>query len=242
MSFFSSGEVSTRDIDRSKLSDGTYRIRLADFADHIGAAKGSRTQIDFIVVDGPSRVGGRAGHIVPHTGYTAEWQTKKARGEIATGLAAFMGLSAEAAERKITPEVFAENSRTVQYANGGNNVASVTREASELPLVAAGAEAILVVLPYFDKTGKRKHNPKTGAPSVIYKFMPLNCGLQPTSAVAEVEAPADEAEDDLPPAPAVDPLELALADGWRANGPTYFYKKGEPAQLKADALRAKYGA
>lgn len=245
MSFFSSGAVNVSDIDRSKLPEGCYRVRITDIADHIGAFSGSRTQFQMLVVAGPSAVGQNKGHIVSHK-HDASWKEERARGEICTFIGAFLGLTAEAAGRKVTPEVFHENTRTVQYANGGRDVANATRDSSELPLVKAGAEAFLVVTPYFDKSGRRKVNAKTGQPSVIYKIQPLSAALQVTEARApqadEFVADSSEGDDDLPPAPQVDALELALADGWRANGPTYFYKKGEPAQLKADALRAKYSA
>jgi hypothetical protein len=243
MSFFTSGEVDIKNIDRAKLPEGIYRVRLVDFADHLGAFTGSRTQIDFIVLAGPVAVGSRKGHIVGHN-YDAPWKSAKARGEIATALAAFMGKSREGA-RDITPQVFLDNSRTVKYVAGGKEVGDVSRDASALGLVQARAEAILVVHPYMDKkTGKRKINDKTGQPSVIYEFQPLSAGLEPTA----TSAVADESDDfDAPPpaveATGVDALEAARADGWKENpaNPVWFFKKGSSAQHKEAALRAMYG-
>lgn len=240
MSFFKSGAVDTKSFDRSKLSEGTYRVRVVDVADHIGANSGSRTQFDFVVIKGPNSIGLKKGHIVMHK-HEKSWQEDKARGEIAAFLGAFMGFTREAAGLKIDHKAFDANTRTVQYANGGKDVASSTRDSSELPLVKAGAEAILVVKPYFDKkTGQRKVNPKTGEKSVTYELFPLSCGFVADEPGEYVDTTAEEAPAAPSDEPEVDPLDLALADGWKANGPKYFFKKGEPEQLKADALRAKY--
>jgi hypothetical protein len=246
MSFFTQGAVDTRSIDRSKLGEGTYRVRITDFADHIGANSGSRTQADFTVLAGPASIGLRKGHIVMHQ-HEKQWQADKARGEIASIIGAFMGLTREAAGFKVDAKVFGENSRTVQYINGGKDVGSVTRDSSELPLVKQGAEAILIVKPYFDKrTGQRKKNPKTGELSVTYEFFPLSCGF--TADEPGTRSSVEESgEYAIPPspetsAPSVDALELAMADGWKVNpnAPAFYYKKGEADQFKADALRAKY--
>jgi hypothetical protein len=151
-------------------------------------------------------------------------------------LGAFMGYTAEASGFKIDGPTFLGNTRIVKYASGGKDVASTTGESTDLSLVKSGATAVLVVKPYFGKDGVRKHNPKTGLPSVIYSFLPMACGLEPTASSGE--------SDEAPPSPdslESDALELALADGWKRNGDTaWFYRKGEPAQLKEPALRAKY--
>lgn len=244
MSFFSSGAVNVSDIDRSKLPEGTYRVRITDMADHLGAFSGSRTQFQMLVVDGPGYLGQNKGHIVSHK-QAASWMEERARGEIAAFVGAFLGFTAEASGRKVTPEVFHENTRTLQYANGGRDVASATRDSSDLPLVKAGAEAFLVVQPYYGKDGKRKINAKTGQPSVIYKIFPLSANLQVTVASAATMDILLEDEGDVPPAPesTVDALDLALADGWKRNGETqWYYRKanGQTEQVKADALRTRY--
>lgn len=246
MSFFSSGAVDVKQFDRSRLVEGTYRVALVDAADHLGAHSGNRTQFDFRVVKGPQAIGLKRGEIVGHT-YDASWKAEKARGNILAILGAFSGKTRDESGLIKDPVKFVkENTRTLQYANGGKEVASMTRGASDLPLVKQGAEAILVVKAHFDrKTGQRKKNPKTGQPSVIYEFYPLSCGFVPDELGSSPVA-ADE-EDDAPPAPetatpAVDALELAFADGWKPNGTTgWFYKKGEAAQHKEPALRAMYG-
>ena len=245
MSFFTSGTVDLKNVDRAKLGEGIYRVALSDFADHLGAYTGSRTQIDFYVMAGPQAVGSRKGHIVGHV-YDQSWKAERARGEIATALAAFMGKSREGA-RDITPQVFLDNTRIVKYVAGGKEVGDVSRDASALELVQARAEAILVVHPYMDKkTGKRKVNAKTGQPSVIYEFLPLSCGLTPSigNGPSADEGGFVDLDDAPPPAvEEVDALEAARAAGWRENpaNPVWFFCKGEPAQLKEAALRAKFG-
>lgn len=245
-SFFSSGSVDVNVFDRNKLGEGTYRVRLVDAADHMGAFKGSRTQFDFTVVKGKNSIGVRKGHIVGHTA-DAPWKLAKARGEIAATLGAFMGMPRDVSGLKVNPETYADNTRTLTYVEEGKRVGSMSRPAEELPLVAAGAEAILVVKPYFDKTGNRKRNPKTGQLSVVYDFYPLSSGF----VADEPNGSTDAAEDDLPPAeasnetadaPATDALEAAVADGWKINpnAPTFYYKRGEAKQYKEDALRALY--
>lgn len=53
--------------------------------------------------------------------------------------------------------------------------------------------------------------------------------------------PATGAPVATPAVPTHDPMVAALADGWRANGESgWYYKKGEPQQLRAEALAAKY--
>lgn len=241
MSFFTSGTVDVASFDRSKLQPGTYKVRLVDFADHLEAFSGSRTQCDFVVTEGPNSVGVKKGHVVMHKA-DAAWKAARARGEIAAMLGAFAGMTRDTSGLKVNAEFFHANTRTLKYVADGKEVGAATRESTQLPLVWGSAEAILVVRPYFDKTGKRKVNPKTGEPSVTYEFMPLSCGFVPgaTESTDDSDAPAAPSE---PEDNGVDTLALALADGWKANGESgWFYKKGETAQLREPALRAKYSA
>lgn len=244
MSFFSSGSVDTTQVNRAKLSDGTYRIRLTDFADYLGAVKGDRTQLNFAVTAGPMPSGTQGSHIVMHAGFTAAWQANRARGEIAAMLGAFLGIARDLSGLKVTNEVFGKNTRTVNQDSTTGKTVEVSREATELPVY--GTEAYLIVRPYMDKkTGKRKFD-KNGRPSVVYEFYPLSANLTVTDAgdvemLEDETPPAPEAEDDVPPPVAPDAMESALADGWKRNGETpWFYKKGEPKQLKEADLRAKY--
>jgi hypothetical protein len=244
MSFFKSGAVDVKHFDRSKLSEGTYRIRIVDAADHMAAFSGNRTQFDFIVTAGPHSIGLRKGHIVGHV-YDQAWKSEKARGEILSILGAFKGMTRDAAGMIKDPGEFVDtHTRTLGYVDGGKKVGTMSRSSDELPLVKEGAEAILIVKLYKDKkTGKQKFD-KHGQKSVTYDFMPLSCGFTP-SAPGTSEAEDDGAPvemDDLPPPPSVDALELAIADGWKVNpnAPEFFYKKGEAKQLRAEALRAKY--
>lgn len=244
MSFFSSGAVDTNVINRDKLPVGVYVIALTDMADYYGATNGDRTQINFTVEQGCVAPGTKGSHIVMHKA-DKQWQMDKARGEIASMLGAFLGFTRDQSGLKITQEVFDANTRVVRQ-SGGKTV-SVTRGSEELPLV--GKTAFLVVAPYFDKkTGARKINPKTNKPSVTYEIVPLSAKLSVTTAEApesgEFGVDAPDAPSDSPTeTPAVDGLALALADGWRSNpnAPAFFFKKGELAQLKEPALRARYG-
>jgi hypothetical protein len=250
-SFFSSGRVDTSRVNRDKLPAGNngnqavYRVRVTDICDHFGANGGDRTQVDLVVTAGPL-AGRTAAELIMHSGYSKAWMAEKARGTIATVVGAFAGFSRDKAGFRVDNEFFSANSRNVSYA--GNTIANSSREKSELPLVQSGAEAFLVVSPYFDKrTGLRKSNPKTGQKSVTYEFFPLSANLQ-ISTTFEGSEPSD---DETPPAPveeeseepAVDALALAVQAGWKPNpnAPGYFYLKGTKEQLKEAALRAKFG-
>jgi hypothetical protein len=249
MSFFSQGKVDTKVVDRSKLPVGTYLVSLTDFKDVYGATAGDRTQCDFVVEEGCVEKGRRGAHVVMHAADKA-WKMDKARGEIAATLGAFFGFNRDTSGLKVDAKFFAANARVIRE-DGGKTV-SVSCQADELPGI--GKQAFLVVAPYFDKkTGVRKHNPKTGQPSVTYELFPLSAKLTVThNMVAGEVAGTDDfggdapEVDDAPPAPSasepVDGLAAALADGWKRNGETpWFYKKGAPAQLKEAALRAQYG-
>lgn len=241
-SFFSSGTVDVASFDRSKLTPGIYRVRISDFADHLEAFSGSRTQLTCVVVDGPSNIGATKSSIVMHK-HEKAWQAARSRGEIATMLGAFAGMTRDAAGLKVTAEFFHANTRTLKYVADGKEVGSTSRESTELPLVKAGAEAILVVKPYFDrKTGARKVNAKTGEKSVVYEFYPLSSGFVPgaTESTDDSDAPAAPSE---PEDNGVDTLALAMAAGWKANGTSgWYYLKGNPSepQLREAALRAKF--
>ncbi len=262
MSFFSAGRVDTTRFDRNKLpcgpknTDAVYRVRLTDLSDHFGCNGGDRTQFNFTITDGP-KAGGTGAELVMHGGYAKAWMADKARGTIAITLGAFAGMTADKAGFKVTNEFFQENSRSQQY--NGNTVASKTREASDLPLVKANAEAFLVVKPYFEKKdgklvlkdGKpvRKLNPKTKQPSVTYEFFPLSANLAISDEFETQLLDADEEEapevTDEPEVPTtVDALALALAAGWKPNGTSGYYynsKDKSAKQLKEAALRAQFG-
>ncbi len=260
MSFFSAGKVDTTRFDRNKLpcgpnnTDAVYRVRLTDLCDHFGGNGGDRTQFNFSIVDGP-KAGGTGAELVMHGGYAKAWMADKARGTIAITLGAFAGLTADKAGFKVTNEFFQANSRKQFY--NGNTVSEKSADAADLPLVKTGAEAFLVVKPYFEKkdgklvlvNGKpvRKVNPKTKQKSVTYEFLPLSANL----AISEEFENQMDAEEDTDEAPAVtdepeapasvDALALALADGWKPNGTSgFYYKKGEAKQHKEGALRALY--
>lgn len=254
MSFFTSGTVDTQSFSRDKLLPGVYLVEATDFADYYGATRGDRTQFNFAVVDGSVDEGTKGSHVVMHKHQEA-WQTAKARGECAAMLGSLMGFNRDASGLKITGEVYEANTRVVTQNPDTGKTVRISREASELPIV--GKRCFLVVSPYFEKKldarGQkvRKINRKTGQKSVVYEFFPLSAKLTPTreAAAEDLEesgtfATGGDAEDDAPPPPAekVDGLAAALADGWKKNGDSpWFYKKGENAQLKEPALRAKYG-
>ncbi len=252
MSFFTSGKVDVSRYDRNKLPAGVkgpavYRVRLTDAADHFGGNSGDRTQFNFKVIGGP--LDGRTGaELIMHSGYKERYMEAKARGTIAITLGAFMGFDADRSGFKVTSEVFLEQTRKQFY--NGNTVSEKSREASDLPLVQAEAEAFLVVKPYFDKkTGQRKVNPKTKQLSVTYEFFPLSANLTISDKV-ESHNSDDEDTDEAPAVDEpevettqVDALALALADGWKPNGTTgYFYNSKDKTakQLKEPALRAAY--
>lgn len=258
-SFFSSGTVDTNQYERDKLpcietpdpeeaQPAIYRVAITDFADHYGAQKGDRSQINFTVLAGLQPKGRRGGHIVMHH-HKEAWQVAKARGEIAACLGAFMGLTRDASGLKITADVYGKNTRALQY-NENGKVAATSRSSDELPLVQKQAEAFLVVAPYFDKkSGKRKTN--KGKRSVTYEFFPLSANMEVTPTLESGEFTLDDGDDfnpgmpadDMPAEAQTDALEKALADGWKVNknAPEFFFKKGEPKQLKEAALRAMYG-
>ncbi len=259
MSFFSAGKVDTTRFDRNKLpcgpkdTDAVYRVRLTDLCDHFGGNGGDRTQFNFTIVDGP-KAGGTGAELVMHGGYAKAWMADKARGTIAITLGAFAGLTADKAGFKVTNEFFQTNSRKQFYS--GNTVSEKSADASDLPLVQSGAEAFLVVKPYFEKkdgklvlvNGKpvRKVNPKTKQKSVTYEFFPISANLATSEEFEnQMDVEDDEAPEvsDEPEVPAVvDALALAVADGWKAHpkDPSVFFKKGEAKQYKEAALRALY--
>lgn len=259
-SFFKSGTVDTSVINRDKLpclegaspddaQQAVYRVRFNDFADYIGATKGDRSQVNFEVVEGILPAGTKGSHVVMHGGHDAAWKIAKARGEIAAMLGAFLGLTRDASGLKVTGEVFDEHTRVVQQNPETGKTISATRSSDELPLAQKGAEAYLVVAPYFDKkTKKRRFNPKTRMPSVTYELYPLSAKMFVTTEAPEVSGEFDVGQfsgDETPDAPetTVDALEAAITDGWKPNpkAPGFFYRKGEPKQLKEPALRAMYG-
>lgn len=265
MSFFTSGSVNTQSFNRDKLPVGVYLCAATDFADYVGAPKGNRTQMNFTVVEGCVPAGTKGSHVVSHK-YAEAWQEEKARGEIASMLGSLFGFDRQKSGLKVDGPFFEANTRTVTQDPRTGDTKNVTRAADELPIY--GKQFVLVVSPYFDKkTGKRKNNPTTGQASVVYEILPV-AGAPAATPKRNVVADTAKHRDDLmkteaevvsanqaagqgsvpPGAPggdgeAADPLDRALADGWKRNGDSaYYYKRGEATQLKAEALRAKYAA
>jgi hypothetical protein len=261
MAMFDADEVQVSgNVDREKLPIGRYLVSLADVREVLGAYKGARFQLDFLVKQGPGAPAGTLKSVVIMQQLDAS-KRKKDNYKIQRWLACFGSKpKSEMKPSQITNEVYGKIVREQKVKSSSEQGTIVLKESFPAESGAFFENvATLVVKPYFNNKTKKKTS--------FYEFEPHNPSEQfeafdpskyqadeseeesdessSDDALADArKAEADAEEDAPPPAPPEeeDPLTRAAKDGWAPNpkGKGWFWNKKTKQQLKEADLVAQY--